>query len=200
MKENSYQKHYHDPGDHLDMKWKESINTGFISVKEAAELSGFSRQYIYGIMAEGKMPSLSFGKYKKIPWKGFVYWYSHLDVTPDSPIGSASLSLKAVIAYTGFERCWVFRFVQRYSIESYYVGMLRRFNKKQIEKAWDIERSKLDLWIDSKNVLNTYPITSKELFTAVAQHKVKVNTHSDIILYNRKDIEIILKGGICRYE
>lgn len=101
---------------------------------------------------------------------------------------------------TGFERCWVFRFVQRYSIESYYVGMLRRFNKEQIEKAWDIERSKLDLWIDSKNVLNTYPITSKELFTAVAQHKVKVNTHSDIILYNRKDIEIILKGGICRYE
>ena len=39
-------KHFYDPYDSLDAEWKARISHGMLSVGEAAQLSGFSRQDI----------------------------------------------------------------------------------------------------------------------------------------------------------
>ena len=39
-------KHFHDPYDSLDAEWKARISHEMLSVGEAAQLSGFSRQDI----------------------------------------------------------------------------------------------------------------------------------------------------------
>lgn len=200
MNKNNYLKHYHDPADYLDMKWRESIKSGFISVKDAAEISGFSRQYIYKKTVDETLPLFEKGDVKKIPWKSFVKWYSHLDETPNSPIGYASLSLKALMAYTDFERCWCLNFVKRYNINSYYIGRLRRFNKEEVQKAWSIECVNYEEWLNRDTILSLFPISRKELLNAVAKHLVKIKIQSSIVLYNQKDIKTLLKGGVCRYE
>ena len=46
-------KHYYDPYDSLDVEWKAKITHDWLSVGEAAVLSGFSRQYINKLIANG---------------------------------------------------------------------------------------------------------------------------------------------------
>ena len=46
-------KHFYDPYDSLDAEWKARISHGMLSVREAAHLSGFSRQYINKLIANG---------------------------------------------------------------------------------------------------------------------------------------------------
>lgn len=42
----NFKKHYYDPYDSLDAEWKARISHEMLSVGEAAQLSGFSRQDI----------------------------------------------------------------------------------------------------------------------------------------------------------
>ena len=84
----------------------------WLSVGEAALLSGFSRQYINRLVTNGRIIAKRGyeGNYC-ISWKNFVKWYSALPVTHPSPIGYASLSLKELMRYTGMSKCWVLKFV-----------------------------------------------------------------------------------------
>lgn len=108
----NFKKHYYDPYDSLDAEWKERISHNWLSVGEAAHLSGFSRQYINRLVTNGRIIAKRGyeGNYG-ISWKNFVKWYSALPVTHPSPIGYASLSLKELMRYTGMSKCWVLKFV-----------------------------------------------------------------------------------------
>ncbi len=101
-------KHFYDPYDSLDAEWKARISHGMLSVREAAHLSGFSRQYINKFIANGIIDAKknNDGNYV-IAWIKFVRWFSVLPTTPTSPIGYASYSLKELMRYTGMSRCWV---------------------------------------------------------------------------------------------
>ena len=46
-------KHFYDPYDSLDAEWKARLSHEMLSVREAARLSGFSRQYINKLIANG---------------------------------------------------------------------------------------------------------------------------------------------------
>ncbi len=104
-------KHFYDPYDSLDAEWKARISHEMLSVREAAHLSGFSRQYINRLIANGIVVAKKNkeGNYE-IVWKNFVKWYSALPVTPHSPIGYASYSLKELMRCTGMSRSWVLNF------------------------------------------------------------------------------------------
>ena len=97
----NFKKHYYDPYDSLDVKWKARISYDCLSVGEAALLSGFSRQYINRLVTNGRIiAARSYEGNYVISWKDFVKWYSALPVTPSSSIGYASLSLKELMRYT----------------------------------------------------------------------------------------------------
>ena len=133
-------KHYYDPYDSMDGEWKAKITRNMLSVGEAAILSGFSRQYINRLVANGTINAKKNKEgYNAVLWKDFVKWFSALPVTPHSPIGYASYSLKELMRYTGMGRCWVLKFATRNSIPSYYVGKYRRFCKSACEEAWKHE-------------------------------------------------------------
>ena len=141
-------KHFYDPYDSLDAEWKAKISHEMLSVREAARLSGFSRQYINKLIASGIIDAKknNDGNYV-IAWKKFVRWFSALPTTPTSPIGYASYSLKELMRYTGMSRCWLLKFATRNSIPSYYVGLYRRFCKSACEEAWRRESIALKRWL-----------------------------------------------------
>ena len=69
-------KHYYDPYDSLDAEWKAKITRNMLSVGEAASLSGFSRQHINKLIANGIIDAKknNDGNYV-IAWKKFVRWF-----------------------------------------------------------------------------------------------------------------------------
>lgn len=138
---NNFTKHFYDPYDSLDVGWKLVIDKGYLSIAEAAILSGFSRQYLYKVLKCGAVKAQTNGiGHSVIKWRHFVKWYSSLPSTPTSPIGYASLSLSELMRYTGMSRSWVLKFASRYSIPSYYVGRHRRFCKTTCIEVWNLER------------------------------------------------------------
>ena len=78
----NFKKHYYDPYDSLDAEWKARISHDWLSIGEAAHLSGFSRQYINRLVTNGRIIAKrsNEGNYG-ISWKIFVKWYSALPVT-----------------------------------------------------------------------------------------------------------------------
>ena len=51
----NFKKHYYDPYDSLDAEWKARISHDWLSIGEAACLSGFSRQYINRLVTNGRI-------------------------------------------------------------------------------------------------------------------------------------------------
>ena len=158
-------KHFYDPYDSLDAEWKARISHEMLSVGEAAQLSGFSRQYINRLIANGIIDAKknNDGNYV-IAWKKFVRWFSALPITPSSPIGYASYSLKELMRYTGMSRCWVLKFATRNSIPSYYVGMYRRFCKYACEEAWKRESIALKRWLTIEEACTLFDVGAEVIF------------------------------------
>jgi len=82
----------------LDAEWKERISHETLSVGNVARLSGFSRQYINKLIANGIIDAKknNDGNYV-IAWIKFVRWFSALPTTPTSPIGYSSYSLNPTL-------------------------------------------------------------------------------------------------------
>ena len=97
----NFKKHYYDPYDSLDAAWKARILHDWLSIGEAACLSGYNRQYINKLVTNGHIivKRRNDGNHG-ITWKNFVKWYAALPVTPNSPIGYASFSLKELMHFT----------------------------------------------------------------------------------------------------
>ena len=195
-------KHFYDPYDSLDVEWKATISHEILSVGEAARLSGFSRQYINKLIANGIIDAKKSndGNYV-ITWKKIVRWFSALPITPTSPIGYASYSLKELMRYTGMSRCWVLKFAIRNSIPSYYVGMYRRFCKSACEEAWKRESIALKRWLSLEEVYTLFDIDEEVIFALAALHRIRVKKHNKSQVYNKVDIlTIVKKGGTLCHE
>ncbi len=178
-------KHFYDPYDSLDAEWKARLSHEMLSVREAARLSGFSRQYINKLIANGVIDAKknNDGNYV-IAWKKFVRWFSALPITLTSPIGYASYSLKELMRYTGMSRCWVLKFATRNSIPSYYVGMYRRFCKYACEE-----------------VCALFDIDEEVIFALAALHRIRVKRLNKSQVYNKADIlSVVKKGGTLCHE
>lgn len=194
-------KHYYDPYDSLDVDWKAKVSHDRLSVGETAVLSGFSRQYINRLIANGIVIAKKNkeGNYE-IRWKNFVKWYSALSVTPDSPIGYASYSLKELMRYTGMSRCWVLKFATRNDIPSYYVGIYRRFCKSACEETWKHESIALKQWLTLEEASVFSDLDPSVIYAPAALHRVRVKRLNKSLVYNKADIMSVVKkgGGLCQ--
>lgn len=188
-----YTKHYHDPFEHLDQKWHETIVSGFLTVSQAATLSGFTRQHIYHLITEGVLTVKVRNEIKHVPCKAFVKWFSSLAVSPESPLGFSSYSLKGLMDYTGMSRAWTLKFADRHSISSYYVGVFRRFNKHEAENAWKREWFKYAKWITAEEAIKNFNVDETIFYTMVAHHFVAIKHSDKRTLYSKRDIEKELK-------
>lgn len=186
---NNFIKHFYDPYDSLDVGWKLVIDKGYLSIAEAAILSGFSRQYLYKVLKCGAVKAQTNGiGHSVIKWRHFVKWYSSLPSTPTSPIGYASLSLSELIRYTGMSRSWVLKFASRYSIPSYYVGRHRRFCKTTCIEVWNLERIKIKSWVTIEESITISELPLISIYWAIAKSRIHVKHTGNVILYSRKDI------------
>ena len=200
-------KHFYDPYDSLDAEWKARLSHEMLSVREAARLSGFSRQYINKLIANGIIDAKknNDGNYV-IAWKKFVRWFSALrfsalPITPTSPIGYASYSLKELMRYTGMSRCWVLKFATRNSIPSYYVGMYRRFCKYACEEAWKRESIALKRWLTIEEACTLFDVDAEVIFALAALHRTRVKRQNKSLFYNKADIlSVVKKGGTLCHE
>lgn len=195
-------KHYYDPYDSLDVEWKARISHEMLSTGNVAHLSGFSRQYINRLVANGVITAMKnkTGNYE-ITWKDFVKWFSALPVTPHSPIGYASYSLKELMRYTGMGRCWVLKFATRNSIPSYYVGLYRRFCKSACEEAWKREFIALKRWLTIEEACALFDIDEEVIFALASLHRIRVKRLNKSQVYNKADIlSVVKKGGTSCHE
>ena len=195
-------KHYYDPYDSLDVEWKARISHDMLSVGEAAGLSGFCRQYINRLIANGTIVAKKNKEgYNAVLWKDFVKWYSTLPVTPHSPIGYASFSLKELIRYTGMSRCWVLKFAIRNDIPSYYVGVYRRFCKSFCEEAWKQESIALKRWLTIEEASAFFDLDPSVIYALAALHRARVKRLNKSLMYNKADImSVVKKGGVLCQE
>lgn len=121
--------------------------------------------------------------------KDFIKWYSFLPLVPHSPIGQSSYSLKGLMAYTGMSRSWILNFAECYQINSYYLGLNRRFDETDCKTAWEIERIRYAQWLTVDEITTHLNIDAKELLTFVAKHLVKVRCIAYTDYYRKKDVE-----------
>ena len=140
-------KHYYDPAEWLDIEWQKMANKGFASVSEAAVLTGVSKQHVYQQIKGGKLKAYVNEGKQFITWRRFVYWAARRDILDQSLLCPPSYTLHYLISMTGFQRCWIFRFVQRFNIRSYYVDNVRRFAKYDVDYAWNVESLSILSWI-----------------------------------------------------
>ena len=158
-----------------------------LSVREAAHLSGFSRQYVNKLIANGIIDTKknNDGNYV-IAWIKFIRWLSVLATTPTSPIGYASYSLKELMRYTGMSRCWVLKFATRNSIPSYYVGMYRRFCKSACEEAWKHESIALKRWLTIEEACTLFDVDAEVIFALAALHRTRVKRQNKSLFITRQ--------------
>lgn len=195
-------KHFYDPYDSSDAEWKARISHGMLSVREAAHLSGFSRQYINKLIANGIIDAKknNDGNYV-IAWIKFVRWFSALPITPTSPIGYSSYSLKELMRYTGMSRCWVLKFATRNSIPSYHVGMYRRFYKSTCKEAWKREFIALKRWLTIEEACTLLDVDEEVIYALAALHRTRVKRQNKSLVYNKTDIlSVVKKGGKLCHE
>lgn len=121
----------------------------------------------------------------------FVLWYSSKSITPDSPIGAPSYSINGMEDLTSKKRCWVFRFVEKYGITSFYVGRHRRFNKHEVDQAWTTESIYFKEWITIEDISTAFNIETDDVLYASVRHRINRMIEDGEVLYLRKDIEYL---------
>lgn len=163
---------------------------GYVSVNEAAVLTGVSKQYVYQQIKAGKLKVFVYEGKHFIAWKRFVYWVARCDVLINSLLCPPSYTLYYMISVTGFQRCWIFRFVQRYNIRSYYVGNVRRFDKQEMDYAWNVESQSIRNWITID--VSTKLIDKVALIQSVVYKKIRTTTRNGVLLFNASDIKHII--------
>jgi len=192
-------RHYYDPAEWLDIEWQKVANKGFVSVSEAAVLTGVSKQHVYQQIKDGKLKACVNEGKQFIEWRRFVYWAARRDVLDNSPLCPPSYTLYYMISVTGFQRCWIFRFVQRYNIRSYYVGNVRRFDKHDVDDAWNVESQSILSWITID--VSTKVIDKVALIQSVVHKKIRTTTRNGVLLFNASDIkQVINENKQVSYE
>ena len=112
-----------------------------LTIIEAAQLSGLSKQFIYQQLKTKTLRYRLLGDIKHIKYRHLRAWFTKLPSNKDCPFCPASYSLSGLMDYTKMGRCWVLRFVDRHDIRSYYLGNSRRFDYEDCIAAWAIEQT-----------------------------------------------------------
>ena len=160
-----------------------------LTISEAAQLSGLSKQFIYQQLKSNTLRFCLLGDIKHIKYRHLRSWFTKLPTNKDCPLCPASFSLAGLLNYTKMGRCWVFRFVERYNIRSYYLGNSRRFDYDDCIAAWEIEKTINPKWITIEKAVEEYAIESDILLSATASKRVRIKCKDTKVLVNVKDVK-----------
>lgn len=160
-----------------------------LTISEAAQLSGLSKQFIYQQLKSKTLRYRLLGDIKHIKYRHLRAWFTKLPTNKDCPLCPASFSLAGLLNYTKMGRCWVLRFVERYNIRSYYLGNSRRFNYDDCIAAWAIEQTVNPKWIPIVKAVEEYAIESDILLSATASKRVRIKCKDTKVLVNAKDVK-----------
>ena len=160
-----------------------------LTVSDAAQLSGFTKQFIYRLTKTNFLHYCILGGVTRIKYRHLRAWFAKLPSNNDCPLCPASFSLAGLLNYTKMGRCWVSRFVERYNIRSYYLGNSRRFNYQDCIAAWTIEQTVNPKWITIEKAVEEYAIESDILLSATASKIVRIKCKDAKVLVNVVDIK-----------
>ena len=160
-----------------------------LTVSDAAQLSGFTKQFIYRLTKTNFLRYCILGGVTRIKYRHLRAWFAKLPSNNDCPLCPASYSLSGLMGYTKMGRCWVLRFVERYNIRSYYLGNSRRFNYQDCIAAWAIEQTINPKWITMEKAVEEYAIESDILLSATASKRVRIKCKNAKVLVNVKDVK-----------
>ena len=160
-----------------------------LTISEAAQLSGLSKQFIYRLIKTNSLRYCILGGVTRIKYRHLRAWFSKLPTNKDCPFCTASYSLAGLMDYTKMGRCWVLRFVERYNIRSYYLGNSRRFNYDDCIAAWAVELTANPQWITIEKAVKEYAIESDILLSATASKRVRIKCKDAKVLVNVKDVK-----------
>ena len=160
-----------------------------LTISEAAQLSGLSKQFIYQQLKSNTLRYCLLGDIRYIKYRYLRSWFTKLPTNKDCPLCPASFSLAGLLNYTKMGRCWVLRFVERYNIRSYYLGNSRRFNYQDCIAAWAIEQTVNPKWITIEKAVEEYAIESDILLSATASKRVRIKCKDTKVLVNVKDVK-----------
>ena len=160
-----------------------------LTVSDAAQLSGFTKQFIYRLTKTNFLRYCVLDGVTRIKYRHLRAWFTKLPTNKDCPFCPASFSLVGLMGYTKMGRCWVLRFVERYNIRSYYLGNSRRFNYDDCIAAWEIEKTINPKWITIEKAVEEYAIESDILLSATASKRVRIKCKDAKVLVNVKDVK-----------
>ena len=160
-----------------------------LTISEAAQLSGFSKQFIYQQLKSNTLRFCLLSDIRYIKCRHLRAWFAKFPTNKDCPLCPASFSLAGLMNYTKMGRCWVLRFVERYNIRSYYLGNSRRFNYEDCIVAWEIEKTINPKWITIEKAVEEYEIESDILLSATASKRVRIKCKDAKVLVNVKDVK-----------
>ena len=160
-----------------------------LTISDAAQLSGFTKQFIYRLTKTNSLRYCILGGITRIKYRHLRAWFTKLPTNKDCPFCPASYSLSGLMGYTKMGRCWVLRFVERYNIRSYYLGNSRRFNYDDCIAAWAIEQTVNPQWITIEKAVEEYAIESDILLSATASKRVRIKCKDTKVLVNVKDVK-----------
>ena len=160
-----------------------------LTVSDAAQLSGLSKQFIYQQLKSNALRFCLLSDIRHIKYRHLRAWFAKLPTNKDCPLCPASFSLAGLLNYTKMGRCWVLRFVARYNIRSYYLGNSRRFNYQDCIAAWAIEQTVNPKWITIEKAVEEYAIESGILLSATASKRVRIKCKDAKVLINMKDVK-----------
>ena len=160
-----------------------------LTVSDAAQLSGFTKQFIYRLTKTNFLRYCILGGVTRIKYRHLQAWFAKLPSNNDCPLCPASYSLSGLMGYTKMGRCWVLRFVERYNVRSYYLGNSRRFNYEDCVAAWAVELTANPQWITIEKAVEEYAIESDILLSATASKRVRIKCKDTKVLVNVKDVK-----------
>ena len=160
-----------------------------LTISEAAQLSGLSKQFIYQQLKSNTLRFCLLGDIRYIKYRHLRAWFAKLPSNKDCPLCPASFSLAGLMDYTKMGRCWVLRFVERYNIRSYYLGNSRRFNYEDCVAAWAAEQTANTQWITIAKAVEEYAIESDVLLSATASKQIRIKCKDAKVLVNVKNVK-----------
>ena len=172
----------------LDLR-AQDLYEELLTISEAAQLSGLSKQFIYQQLKSKTLRYRLLGDIKHIKYRHLRAWFTKLPSNKDCHLCPASYSLAGLMDYTKMGRCWVLRFVDRHDIRSYYLGNSRRFDYEDCIAAWAIEQTVNPKWITIEKAVEEYAIESDILLSATASKRVRIKCKDTKVLVNVKDVK-----------
>ena len=160
-----------------------------LTISEAAQLSGLSKQFIYQQLKSKTLRYRLLGDIKHIKYRHLRAWFVKHPSNKDCPLCPASFSLAGLMNYTKMGRCWVLRFVERYNVRSYYLGNSRRFNYEDCVAACAVELTANQQWITIEKAVEEFAIESDVLLSATASKQVRIKCKDANVLVNVMDVK-----------